>query len=287
MKIIKPIAGHTFIISAAPEWPDIIFETDAKGEHTWNWTISWDRFKKEGQVKTNENKWNAKSVVTNYGGTLRVTVRSGKEPAQTTTVKIVGTNPTAYEAKNYLTSRLREKGLDKTVIALDKIIEHETHCENFRPSRMPIKAFDNGYGMCQLTTPAPNYEQVWNWKLNIDEGIKFYLEKRKLAVAYLAQQGRTYTDEQLLYEIVTRYNGGSYHVWDANAKAWARPSSILCDPQAGNMGWNMNDKDNAGKTLAELHKRDFQSFSKPREAGANWIYSGRCYADKILKVKSK
>ena len=147
---------------------------------------------------------------------------------------------------------------------------------------MPVKSFDNGYGMCQLTTPPPTADQVWNWKLNVNGGLALVSGKRGDAIKYLSQSGRTYTDDQLNHEAVCRWNGGSYHVWDDKSKAWARPSNILCDSATGNIGWNMDDAENKGKTEAELHKRDSGTYSKPPQSGAHWKYSGVCYADAIL-----
>jgi hypothetical protein len=135
--------------------------------------------------------------------------------------------------------------------------------------------------MCQLTTPAPTFEQVWNWKLNVDGALSLFAQKRLAAIAYLSQGNRSYTNDQLKYETVCRWNGGAYHEWDAKA-GWVRKSNILCDSATGNIGWDMNDSANSGKSEAELRKRDHGSYSKPPASGAHWMYSGVCYADKVL-----
>ena len=62
---------------------------------------------------------------------------------------------------------------------------------------------------------------------------------------------------------------------------WVRNADILCDPATGNIGWDMTDPENNGKTVAELHKRDAGTYSK-RPSGAHWKYSGVCYADAVL-----
>ena len=105
---------------------------------------------------------------------------------------------------------------------------------------------------------------------------------RTNAIAYLGQHNRTYTNEQLKYEAVCRWNGGAYHDWDAKAGQWVRPSNILCDSKTGDIGWDMNDEQNKGKTEVELHKRKSRSYSNPPGAGAHWKHSGVCYADRIL-----
>lgn len=98
----------------------------------------------------------------------------------------------------------------------------------------------------------------------------------------LTQSSRTYTADQLKYEAVCRWNGGSHHEWDAKAVAWVRKASILCDTKTGNIGWDMTDAENKDKTEAALRKRDSDSYKKPPTATAHWKYSGVCYADRIL-----
>jgi hypothetical protein len=136
--------------------------------------------------------------------------------------------------------------------------------------------------MCQLTNPVPGFDQVWNWKLNVQAGLSLFSGKRTAAINYLTQNNRSYTNEQLMYEAVCRWNGGSYHEWDDKAGKWIRHPNILCDSATGNIGWDMDDAANKGKTEVELHKRDSASYSKPPGASAHWQYSGVCYADKVL-----
>lgn len=77
-------------------------------------------------------------------------------------------------------------------------------------------------------------------------------------------------------------DGGSYHEWDSGAGAWVRKTSVLCDSATGNIGWNMTDTRNAGKTEAQLRARDKSSYSAGRKSGAAWRYLGVCYADRVL-----
>jgi len=274
MKFTKPTANQVFTISSVPEWPSIVFETDATGPHTWSWTISWGKFQRSGRDATLNNTWDAKSAISNMGGTLSVRAAANNETADVT-VNLIGTNPTSAEVVQYLAMRANSAGFEK-------IIEHESKFVHFKSGGEPSKSFDNGYGMCQLTTPEPTFEQIWNWKLNADGGVSLFDQKRVSAVAYLSQSRRTYTNDQLKYEAVCRWNGGSYHVWDATAGKWARKSNILCDSKTGNIGWDMSDAENKDKTEKDLHNRDSGSYSAPPGAGAHWAYSGVCYADSIL-----
>ncbi|MDR3454333.1 MAG: hypothetical protein P4L96_16310 [Rhodoferax sp.] len=274
MNFKTPRLNALFTISPTPEWPSVLFETDASGAHTWFWTVTWGTFSRSGQSTTPANQWDAKPAITNLGGTLTVRAQAGTDTA-TITVKIQGTNPVAADVIQYLASTPSSAGFDK-------ILAQESKFRHFNAGNEPVKSFDNGFGMCQLTTPPPSFEQVWNWKLNVDGGLALFGKKRSGAIAYLSQSGRSYTDDQLKYETVCRWNGGSYHVWDANAGAWKRKPNILCDSKSGNIGWDMTDAQNKGKTEAALHNRDSGKYAKGPAAGAHWMYSGVCYADHVL-----
>jgi hypothetical protein len=274
MRITSPIANASFTITSGPDWPSIVFQTDGTDAHVWNWDISWGAFKKSGNVTTQSNSWDATSVVTNYGGTLTVRVQANNQ-IDIVMVKIKGTNPSGVEVQQFLSAEPNSDGFDK-------ILQQESGWRHFNPSGEPIKSFDNGYGMCQLTTPPPTFEQVWNWKLNVRGGLKLFADKRTAAIAYLSQNNRSYSNDQLKYETVSRWNGGSYHEWDETAGKWVRHPNILCDSATGNIGWDMNDEQNSGKTEAELHSRDKASYHGAPPAGSHWKYSGVCYADKVL-----
>ena len=274
LKIAAPAAKAVFQIGVAADWPSMLFKTDGSGEHKWKWTIVWRTFNKSGTATTAGNEWDAKAAVTNLGGALTVEATASAGNASVA-VSITGTNPLAADVTAYV-------GLNPNGVGFDKILSHETKMKHFGPTGEPIKSFDNGYGMAQLTTPTPTFEQVWNWKLNVDGGIKLFQQKVSAAKTYLSQSGRTYTQGQLKFEAVCRWNGGSYHTWDATAKAWARNPAMLCDTKTGNIGWDMTDDKNKGKTEADLRKRDQSGYSSPPKADDHWKYSGVCYADAVL-----
>jgi len=274
MNFTSPSANANFTITSAAQWPSIPFQTDQDGPHSWNWEVAWRAFKQSGSADTPSNQWDAKDVVTNCGGTLTVTAQAGGQGASTT-VKIKGTNPSADELAQFLASQPNSAGFDKILI-------QESHCRHFNSAGEPIKSFDNGYGMCQLTTPVPSFGQVWNWMLNVQGGLKLFAQKRAAAVTYLSQSGRSYTEDQLKYETVCRWNGGNYHEWDETASQWVRHPNILCDSATGNIGWDMNDPQNQGRTEAQLHQRDSAAYGHKPARDAHWKYSGVCYADKVL-----
>jgi hypothetical protein len=274
MNFKKPDRNCMFTVPSGAVWPSVTFETDASGPHSWNWLIQWGSFQKSGTAQTPDNAWDAQDVVANYGGTLTLRVTAGTDSGSIT-VKIQGTNPSASEALAYLASKPGSDGFDK-------IVQHESKFRHFTAQGEPLKSFDNGYGMCQLTNPVPAFEQVWNWKHNIDAGLALFATKRAAAIQYLSQNGRAYTEDQVRYEAVCRWNGGSYHVWDSHLSRWVRNPNVLCDSGTGNIGWDMTDPANKGKSETELHQRDSGSYSR-RPQDAHWKYFGVCYADAILR----
>lgn len=274
MRITSPARNASFTIDHTPTWPSVVFETDATGPHIWKWTISWKTFKKSGRATTDGPTWDASEAIADLGGTLVVKAQAGKLSASAS-VKIIGDNPGEGEVETYVKEQPDSDGFEKVVV-------HESKGRHFNKKNEPVKSFDNGYGLCQLTTPVPKYEEVWNWKKNIAAGLKLFAQKRAAALAYLSQDKRSYTAEQLKYETVCRWNGGSYHVWDSKAKAWVRNSTMLCDSKTGNIGWDVTKAVNKDKTEAELHKRDAGSYSAPPGDDAGWKYSGVCYADALL-----
>lgn len=274
MRITTPVPNATFTISSDPLWPQMLFETDRSGPHTWNWQVSWGNYQTSGTATTTSNTWDAQDVLVNYGGVLAVTAQANNETV-TISVTIKGTNPTVADIVQFLASQTNSDGFDK-------ILQQESKGRHFGANGEPIKSFDNGYGLCQLTTPAPSYEQIWNWKLNVQGGLALFASKREAAIAYLGQSNRTFTPEQLRYESVCRWNGGAYHTWNQQAGQWVRNPNILCDSKTGNIGWDMTDPANQGKTEAQLHARDSGTYKGERPAGAHWKYFGVCYADRIL-----
>ncbi|MGP8244119.1 MAG: hypothetical protein ACLQVN_06335 [Bryobacteraceae bacterium] len=274
MRMIQPGSNNVYIVGPAPEWPAIGFTTDAGGPHLWQWTVVWGSFQASGEARTSGNTWDAGPAIRNCGGVLTVRAAAGQESASVS-ARVAGTNPGAGEVAAYLAAQPGSEGFGR-------ILQRETGCRHFNSEGDPLRSFDLGYGICQLTTPAPSFDQVWNWQRNLDAGLKLFAAKRAAAAQYLSRNRRSYTPEQLTYEAVCRWNGGCYHVWDEDADAWVRNPQILRDSRTGNIGWDLTDPDNQDKTEAELHQRDCAQYSRPPARDAHWNYFGVCYADSIL-----
>jgi hypothetical protein len=278
LKIVSPAPASIFQVTADSVWPAILFSTADELQDgqklTWNWQIQWRKFSKKGTVVTTTNTWDAKETVEGLGGALTVSV-AGPGGRASISVRIAGTDPAAADILAHLATRPDSAGFDK-------ILQHETQMTHFDSKGQPRASFDSGFGMCQLTIPAPSFEQCWNWKLNIDAGLALYAMKRQAAVRYLSQNGRTFTDDQLTRETIARWNGGPYHVWGSAQQAWIRNPDILCDSKTGNIGWDLTKPENRGKSEGALHQRDAAQYRHPPGQNDCWGYFGVCYADRLL-----
>lgn len=297
-KWVQPKSGDKFFIDENPAFPSITFEieTAEQAPYEWSWTLSWpaavsglresanrgivkSNFVEKKEFKQDEKKWAVNFGGPILGGTLTVQVKAGNELFKRS-IYICGKNPGEQRVKDYLESFNDIDGFDE-IVAQESKYKHFINADG-----QPVVSFDGGYGLVQMTNPPPTFEQCWNWKENIKRGIALYREKRVEAKDYLSNKGkgktRTYAAEQLKLETLTRWNGGYYHVWDQKNSAWARKPNILCDTETSNIGWNINKKDNKGKTEDELHDRDKDEYKKPpKKEKRKWHYSGICYADHV------
>lgn len=291
----EKLSTHQIDEDAKPPALEFQAETESKGPFTWKWKITWEAkvsglsesghrgkkvgsFSKNGQVETPEPKWKCAFDGLVLGGVLTVEMMAGSD-VFLRTVYIKGTNPSKEKLDAFVAT------LDES-IGYEKILHHEAKGKQFiNKDGEPVVAFDKGYGLAQLTKPAPSYEQAWNWKENVKGGLKLYHTKRNEAKSYLSSHGKnSFTDEQLQLETFTRYNGGVYHKWNAKDKQWIRNPEILCDDATGNMGWNMSASENTGKSASALHERDASTYGQGKTGQTKehpWIYTGVCYADHV------
>ncbi|NWB94243.1 hypothetical protein [Pseudomonas agarici] len=295
---VSPAENELFTITPDAVFPNIVFEfrTIIPGDYQWSWAIEWqaktsglreqarergvlESFKEAGEFVGNSKIWTVDFSGRVLGGKLTVTVIIGQKTL-VRTVWIAGQNPTQENVATYVASLEDMNGFEK-------LLQQETNAKHFiNFDGEPIVAFDKGYGITQMTSPAPSYEQAWSWKANIVAGSSIYRDKVRIAKKYLAQAGRTYTDDQLRHEVFSHWNGGSYHVWDADSASWIRKKNVLCDSNTGNIGWSMDNEKNKDKIESELHERDKDTYKKGTKGQSDdhpWGYKGGCYADHVIE----
>lgn len=293
---IKPKTLDKFYIDEEAIFPSIVFEikTEKPGPYKWSWVITWDghvsglhekargkktkTFSAKGSFTQKEKSWDANCIERVYGGRLAVTVDAGDEKFKRT-VLVTAKPPAIEKIKAYLVKN------DAT--ALQKLLAQESQFKHvINLDGEPVVAADNGYGVAQLTHPAPTYSQVWSWKENIDAAILLINDKKRIAKTWLKGHGK-FDQDMLDTETISLWNGGHYYEWKPKPEpgSWVRNSKILCDTKTGNMGWDMSLEQNKGKTEDELHERDnaeYRKGGKGQTATHPWKYTGVCYADHIL-----
>ncbi|CAN7759293.1 hypothetical protein LJR034_007154 [Caballeronia sp. LjRoot34] len=294
---VKPNSGDKFYIDEHATFPSIIFEiqTDVAPPYEWQWKIEWNAHvsglkerirtgrkletfsERSGAFSSNSKLWEADLNQKTIGGKLTVTVKAGDVDFRRTVV-ILGKNPAEEDVTAFLSTIPNTTGFDK-------LIGQESKFKNFiNADEEPVVAGDAGYGMTQLTTPSPNYQQIWSWKENVRAGAHLFQQKQASAKKYLSQSGRHYTDDQLAMETISRWNGGGYHTWNPQSQSWERNPTMLCDPKTGNIGWDISDPANSEKSADQLHDRDVHQYPKMKAGQGSdhpWKYSGVCYADHV------
>jgi hypothetical protein len=293
----SPAENSIFNITHEATLPQIIFEfqTEITVDYKWSWAIEWiakasglkekerkgdelKTFKESGVFTSKEKRWVVEFGGKILGGKLTVHLTAGDKKIQRSVV-IRGQNPSKESISEYILTL-------EDLSGFDKLLEQETGSKHFiNFDSEPIVAFDQGYGITQVTNPAPSYDQIWSWKSNILAGSALYKQKVKEAKNYLGSQERAYTESQLQHEVFSRWNGGSYHEWDSISKAWIRKKNILCDSTTGNIGWNVDKEKNKNQTKEQLHDRDKDTYKKGTKGQSSenvWTYTGVCYADHVL-----
>lgn len=233
-------------------------------------------FSDTGSFTSNDKSWTANLGNKILGGKLSVEATAGDAQFRRT-VFVLAKNPIKADVVAFVAS------LPNT-LGFDKVIDQESHFRNvINADNEPVVAGDAGYGLTQMTNPAPTYEQAWNWKENVKAGVTLYQDKQ--AKAKILLKAHPYTDDQLLRETTGLWNGSKYYEWNAETQSWERNGDVLCDPATSNIGWDMSNQTNAGQTADQLHARDKETYKKMkagRDKDHVWIYSGACYVDHLM-----
>ncbi|CAF1549586.1 unnamed protein product [Adineta ricciae] len=97
---------------------------------------------------------------------------------------ILGTQPAKRTIMTYIDSR------SSFWYAKNIAAQESSGGQQFSIDRYPLfsSAHDNGYGIYQITNPTPTYNEVWNWKANVDAGIRIINQKTTAAISWMANQ---------------------------------------------------------------------------------------------------
>jgi hypothetical protein len=304
---VRPNTLEKFYIDEDAIFPSIVFEikTEQPGPYKWTWTITWDahvsglrehargktvatfptktdKIATKGKFSQDGKSWDSKAIGHVVGGKLSVTVEAGWQKFKRT-VQVLGKSPGKEKIDAYIkqkvnggsNSSVRDNGQDRaTAIAtMGKILQQESNYKHFLDlDSEPIVAFDKGYGLSQLTSDNPTYEQVWNWKAHVDEALRRMVAFRAASVVHFNKHSAWHQDDAMLEtNSISLWNGGHYYVPDVATKKWVRNPQMLCVPNQGNVGFKLPNNEIGKKTVKELQAEK----RKP-------AYTGVCYADTIL-----
>ncbi|GBE54830.1 MAG TPA: hypothetical protein ENG83_02095 [Nitrospirae bacterium] len=136
---------------------------------------------------------------------------------------------------------------------------------------------DGGFGVMQLTDPIPTYEQIWNYKLNIDAGVELIRSKLEQARGYpefvrtigctTPPQGDTYFCRpiQKKYPDATDFNSyelrmDTYSLYNSDWHYW---KWIVIDEKRGIKGWqSRHPKGKAPKITGSYYADEAEKIEK-------------------------
>jgi len=94
--------------------------------------------------------------------------------------------------------------------------------DHFLPNGKPKSNVNtNGttdWGLMQINQAT--FEQQWNWKSNLNQAVALLGQKQAQAQKYLNQHPQGVTPAMIENEMIQRYNGGRYYIWDSASAAW-------------------------------------------------------------------
>jgi hypothetical protein len=256
VKIALPSENQILRIEDVPTMPAMnvaanILEVDPDPTSTTNfsWTLDISYTGPDGRTtlasySTTSNiggRWNPyDSPATNVrGGDAALYVSAQREQQtladHTSGVRLLGTNPSRASVNAIL------GGFPATNIAC---WESRHRLAQFGPDGLPSFGLPHGYGIMQLDNPPASPEAIWNWRVNVADGLALIAQKQKDANRYPARIRAQLRDPGIpdfcadgtidsatnrsmcLLEGIQRYNGGIYWRWNPTAYAWiASPSS--------------------------------------------------------------
>jgi hypothetical protein len=188
---------------------------------------------------------------------------------------IIGKNPTQQEITNYIQSNSVpaiypvNAGFGYHDV-LSRIMREESRSTQFLADGCPLfnTGNDGGAGLFQIT--PPDTQDVWNWRANVDSGIRIFKNKLSESRRYDARVIRasrkeianltnslnltridipSWTDRMLLREAVQRYNGGRLHRLRRNPSGTLVVTIVDSVKRVGILEWEEDGNGYVAKVL--------------------------------------
>jgi hypothetical protein len=329
LKIKTPEKDARLSIDADAQYPDADVELelqgfdDGKPEYSWTLTIKYVAKNNKGtskdigsesfRGKSTTSKWKlfekegggALEKVVGGEATLHVETKVGDVAYKDDVVfQVLGTNPGGKAIQDFLIQLIKtDYAIDDAIIGkiFATTIYHESYPKwsQFNSSGLPIVSPDFGFGVAQLTSPAPTQEEVWNWKTHLRKAVSTYLQPATESGKTLLSAHTPFKYKNLAKEVWCRYNSGQvYHKWKEDTKEWVCTQDALVCHTSSNVGWlttasatigkeTVSNKDEKGTPLSvsDLYTRDkseIDAYGGPKKNARLWGFYGWCYADYCL-----
>jgi hypothetical protein len=137
----------------------------------------------------------------------------------------------------------------------------------------PLISDDGGVGIMQITSPPPNRNQYWNWRMNVDGGKDILQQKWNASNDWfndrLVDGWPEPTTINRLFDTYCRYNGGHYY---------SNPPLEPAEPCPPCYHRNHNWNNECGVCNPAYPQADFNIVAQQCEQ------SGCCYADDAMGI---
>uniref|UniRef100_A0AC35FTB4 Transglycosylase SLT domain-containing protein n=1 Tax=Panagrolaimus sp. PS1159 TaxID=55785 RepID=A0AC35FTB4_9BILA len=248
------VNGGKAYITEIPQMPSLIAYYCGNQSSTVNYTFTLGyqyqvnysnpmTKKCDYNFQESEKEWHITNIFNDKisGGTAVFTWKDSEQNTGTINFEILGKNPTASSAMDYIQS---ESSLwYAQYIAYHESVGYQQFGYKVKTG-YPTKSYDDGYGIFQITNPLPTCDNLWNWQSNCDAGITILSQKNAEATIWITRQrnqaredtgndvpvpckivekcvfkdtGSTPIDDA---ETIKRFNGGYYCGWNRTKKCW-------------------------------------------------------------------
>ncbi len=208
----NPLANDGFaFISTDAEMPNVegkIYPESVTISADWNCEIVFDRYSRDDSDPFSEsgNEWSLQNATGGncYGGkaTLSATISGvvftnvfhirGWNPSEADVEVEIGDDPFFAKAIARKESGIQD---NRTYLQFNEIgtrgIDYQNDLKN-TPNRSSDLV---GWGIYQLSVPAPSVDEVWNWKSNVSAGLQRLSQKESDAQSYFNAIKRAYPVE--------------------------------------------------------------------------------------------
>lgn len=204
------IQDNMATISAAPAMPQLVASLRNGGsgvDVSWSLTVTYQRPDAGSETRTyagTGSPWTVDFGEDFIGGNAVLTVWFCDLGPVPLSFEIRGYNPALSVARDYIHERV-------PYWYIVGIVQQESQHRQFvAPPGLPVFGAPHGFGIMQID-PPDNVNQIFNWHLNVEEGVDRHTEKRNMATDWMtSQQSQQESENQSASLANEQFNFGGY-----------------------------------------------------------------------------